>query len=429
MGFKNMVFNGYAKEFKIGSKKLENVFVELDLRNKEFNIYFPSNEKPIYENSSKFKEIIKSTIYIKDIIIYFPNFVLYAEKIEDIFISKYQAAGFHIGETFLSTSFGLVNHKGDNLYGFDKISITPKNGYFEFEIKDTNLRSIKEFSYKEILFKNFYIDIPPPIEFSELYSKYKLVPKKPSHDLISIEISKEINFSIQELKVPLRLAFSYIQGQEIEDFLELENNLLKIFLSKEQENKNTFPLISYKWIENFVLNFLEYWFSLKEKEREKLEMIILNLVYGKTKRMIIDSQLSHLMLVLEMISEGKVEKNKLKEILQIPMYDIAFLVEIRNKILHGYTLEKAIDIAFEKAKKEKDKEKSTFLAIKNIVSSNKYEKIYKIYLGILKILDTHVLNLIGYKGKYFNPLNEFSEEYVNEILLEDKEVLNELKNR
>ena len=157
MGFKNLAFNGYAKEFKVGNKKIENVFIELDLKNKEFNIYFPSNGKPIYEDISKIKEIIKSNTHLKDIYIYFPNFVLYAEHIEEIFISKYQPAGFHIGETFLSASFGLVRDKNNNLYGFDKVEITSKNGFFEFKIKSKALEDIEQIPAKEILFENFSV--------------------------------------------------------------------------------------------------------------------------------------------------------------------------------------------------------------------------------------------------------------------------------
>jgi hypothetical protein len=95
----------------------------------------------------------------------------------------------------------------------------------------------------------------------------------------------------------------------------------------------------------------------------------------------------------------------------------------------GSKFEKAVSFAYAESENESDRANSIFIKLKGNILNNPIDGSIKIYLALIKILDTYVLNLIKYEGKWFNPLNEFSEEFVNEILLEDEEVLKELSNR
>ena len=427
ISFMEAVFYGYAEKFRVGSKIFSKVFVELDLKNGELNIYIPS--------SSRKEGLIENyNIELIDVEIFTPSGKLKASAITDIFIKSFNPLpSFHIGESYLINFFNLIPAFSEkpNIYGYTKVCLIPRKSQIEFEVED--IRNNLEKGFVEIVFKNFNLDLPPPVDFSNLYQNFGIVIRGIKEGgLLSISCG---NFTedIEDFYQAIKTAFSYLQGKEIDGLLILHGNKLKV-LFENSDDKGIFSIIpisvhGVNCIEDFLISFLNHWKGLNEQEKNIFRRIIFCTVYGKTKQLEVENKLLNLFEVLEIISGGKIEKNKLKTTLNICLYDAQFMVTLRNEIVHGDSIENAIVKSYEKAGKEKDYKGSTFLKLKTLFDKDRFTGIFKIYLALIRIIDLFVLQTIGYSGKWLDPLNEFSESYVNEILLEDEEVLVELKGK
>lgn len=440
MGFMEAVFYGYAEKFRVGSKIFSKVFVELDLKNGELNIYIPLNSRKegLIENynKDKLKKIMTTNIELIDVKIFTPSGKLKATAITDIFIfikSFNPLPSFHIGESHLINFFNLIPAFSEkpNIYGYTKVCLIPRKSQIEFEIED--IRNNLEKRFVEIVFKNFNLGLPPPVDFGNLYQNFGIVIREIKEGgLLSISCG---NFTkdIEDFYQAFKTAFSYLQGRAIDGLLILYGNKLKV-LFENSDDKGIFSIIpvsvqGINCVEDFLIRFLNYWKGLNEQEKNIFRRIIFSAVYGKTKQLEVENKLPNLFEVLEIISGGKIEKNKLKTKLNVCLYDAQFMVTLRNEIVHGESIENAIVKSYEKAEKEKDCKGSTFLKLKTLFDKDRFIGIFKIYLALIRIIDLFVLQTIGYSSKWLDPLNEFSESYVNEILLEDEEVLEELKGK
>jgi len=432
MGFMNATFYGYAKQFIVGNRCFNNVFVELNLKDGVFNLYLPENKVTIV---SQQKNLEKLNIQLINIEIITPFLKLTAENITDVFIENMTLLpGWHIGSSFLTNALNLIPafSKKKTLYGYYKISLIPRKSFLGFVVE--NLIPEKEKCVQEIVFKNFYLGIEPPVAFSELYQKYGIVLKEANEaGLFSISFTKQVK-NLEDYCNAFRLALSYVQGREVDRLLVLDNKNLYVYFENSL-GRGLFKLIptqiieNVNWFQEYLLKFIDYWNSVNNYEKNIFRRIITNLIYSKTKDVEIESKFAHLFTVFEIICNGKIEKNKLRNKMNLPLYDAKFIVSLRNCIFHGYSFEEAIDFAFQESEKEADRENSIFLKLKEIIKSKEILGCLKIYYALIKLLDVYVLNQIGYTGKWYNPLNEFSEEYIKEILLEDEELLKELKNR
>ena len=432
MGFMESTFYGYARKFIVGTRQFLSVFVELNLKNQELNLYIPKKRgtTPLIEEKKSLKEINHSNIQLLDVRIFTPIMEIKAKSIDTIFIKSLPTfPPSHVGNSFLLRTFNLIAGLSERKipWGYYKISLVPKYSVLEFEVNES-------FYHREFIFSNTYIHIPP-LSFPQLMEKYKIDIRSANESgLVSISFLSPSTFNTEDYLRAFKLILSYAQGREADRFICLDGSKLSIFFEKSL-GTGTFQLIPSKctenecWLDQFFNCFLDYWNSIEELEKDTIERIITHLVYSKTRDSHIESKLSHLFLVFEVICNGKLEKNILKEKLNLPLYDCRYIVSLRNKILHGYSFEKAVSYAYTESENESDRANSIFIKLKGNILNNPIDGSIKIYLALIKILDTYVLNLIKYEGKWFNPLNEFSEEFVNEILLEDEEVLKELSNR
>jgi len=427
MGFMESTFYGYARKFIVGARQFTDVFVELDLKNKELNLYIPE-EKGITRLMEKAYDIDRSNVQLLDVRIFTPTIEIKAKSIGNIFIKSIPTfPPSHTGNSFLLQTFNLIAGLSERKvpWGYYKVSLVPKLSMLEFE---TNANH----HYTEFVFSNTYFHIPP-MSFPLLRKKYKIDVRSANEaGLVSILFPSTAN--TEDYLRAFKLILSYAQGREADRFICLYGTKLRIFFEKSL-GTGTFPLIPSKcmgnvcWIDHLFNCFLDYWKNLSESEKDTLERIITHLVYSKTRNSNIESKLSHLFLVFEIICSGKIEKNILKEKMSLPLYDCRYIVSLRNKILHGYPFEKAVNYAYADSENEAERANSIFLKLKKDVIVNPIDGYMKVYLALIKILDAYLLTLMNYKGKWLNPLNEFSEEFINEILLEDEEVLKELSNR
>ena len=440
MGFMNATFYGYAKKFIVGNRCFEDVFVELNLKDGEINLYIQEPSKtslePLLKNEKDLHKLNNSNLQLLDVEIFTPLLKLRAKTITEIFISSMNfLPAFHIGGTFTIRAFNLIPafSSKKSVYGYYKIMLTPKQ-FLEFEIENINYK--REGNLQEILFKNFYLGIAPPVAFSNLYQNYGIILKEVREaGLFSISFINYVE-NIEDYSRAFRIALSYVQGREVDELLIVNNRKLQVFFVNSLGSGifsliPTYSIHDRNWFEEYLICFLNYWKKLSTSKKNIFSRMIINLIYSKTRDAEIESKFAHLFTVFEIICEGKVEKSKLKKEMKIPFYDAKFIVSLRNKILHGFSFEEAITYAFQESEKESDRSNSIFLKLKKVVDIKNKNVVscLKVYYALIKLLDTYVLNQIGYTGKWYNPLNEFSEEYIKEILLEDEELLQELKNR
>ena len=401
---------GIAKHLRIGGKVFSDIILSLNLEENYILCLIRENTLGKLLRS-EFEGVLLEDVEL------FNGF--YAEKIEDLMIIQYSAGA---PKTFLNTYFGLLKTENGNPYGFISLKLIPKRGFIEL-----NLHQDYKKEYTEILFEDFFQTIPPPVAWEKLREKFSIIPYSDTRKgIISFIGNGHIN-DLEAYTEGLELALSFAQGKEVLRKIIFSNGKAKIFFYQKEKNPVFFAIPSEN-LQEFLIKFLEYWFKLNQKERTWFKRLILNLAYAKTKNTLIENKLLNLLASYEMLKEGEtLTKQDLKEKLNVTQCEGMFITTLRNKIMHGYLFEDAINIAFEKARKENDCDKAGIL--KKIESLKGFDKALKTYFALIFYLENFILRSISYKGLYYNPLNSFAEEIVNEILIEDKEILEELKMR
>ena len=243
---------------------------------------------------------------------------------------------------------------------------------------------------QEIVFKNFYLGIEPPVAFSELYQKYGIVLKEANEaGLFSILFKKQVE-NLEDYCRAFLLALSYVQGREVDKFLVLNKKKLSIYF-EDSLGRGLFCLIptsglkDENWFEEYLICFIDFWRNLNTHQKNLFSRILTNLIYSKTRDGEIESKFAHLFTAFEIICEGKVEKNKLKSKMQLPFYDAKFIVSLRNSIFHGYSFKEAVISAFQGSEKEVDKESSIFLKLQKVIKSDGILGCIKIYYALIKL--------------------------------------------
>jgi len=405
---------GTARGLRVGKKVFNDVILSLNLEENYILCLIEENTLGKLQRS-EFEGVLLENVKL------FNGF--YAEKIEDLMIIQYSAgAPLHIAKTFLNTHFGLVRTDNGTPYGFISLKLIPKRGFIEL-----NLYQDYKKEYTEILFEDFFQTIPPPVAWEKLREKFSIIPYSDTRRGIISFIANENIKDLEAYTEGLELALTFAQGKEVLRKIILSNGKAKIFFYQKEKNPPFFA-IPPESLQEFLIKFLEYWFKLNQKKRTWFKRLILNLVYAKTKNVLIENKLLNLLASYEMLKEGEtLTKQNLKEKLNITQCEGMFITTLRNKIMHGYLFEDAINIAFEQAKKENDCDKAEIL--KKIEPLKGFDKVLKTYFALIFYIENFILQSISYKGLYYNPLNSFAEEIVNEILIEDKEILEELKKR
>jgi hypothetical protein len=74
MGFSESTFYGYVKKFIVGNRQFSNVFVELDLKNRNFNLYIPEKGEisHLIGKEESFQDINRSNIQLLGVEIFTP---------------------------------------------------------------------------------------------------------------------------------------------------------------------------------------------------------------------------------------------------------------------------------------------------------------------------------------------------------------------
>jgi len=420
---------GTAETLRVGRRIFKNVYVDLDLENNTINCYIPEKSSKDFLNKlpdSDLKGVVLENLELLN--------GYKAKTLENLLVISYASLGpQHIGQTLLNTKFGLLKNK-EVPYGFIPIKLFPENGYITLE------SNIDE-NYTEILLKGFYLPTEPPVAFQKLFKDFSLevhsVMEKGIISFISVDKTfKEIE-DIKTLVDGLEAALSFVQGREVVRKLIQYSSKIKIHFSNTENGKEILPSIPTVWrvdkkydfypLDEFISKFLKHWFKLEEHKRQWFKRLILSLVYAKTKRLIPENKLLNLMSAYELLKTGKtLDKNALKQILDITSCEAYFIINIRDKIMHGYTFEEAVNIAFERIKNEKDCDGTPIEIIEKLPAE---EKMLHSYFALIYYLERFILKQIEYSGPYYNPLNNFTEEIVNEILIEDEDIINELAKR
>lgn len=420
---------GTAETLRVGRRIFKDVYVELDLENNAINCYIPERSPEDFLNKlpdSDLKGVVLENLELIN--------GYKAKTLENLLVISYAPLGpQHIGQTLLNTKFGLLKYK-ETPYGFIPIKLLPESGYITLE------SDIDE-NYTEILLKGFYLPTEPPVAFQNLFKNFSLKVRSVGEKGIISFVSEDKTFKqindIKTLVDGLETALSFVQGREVVRKLIQYNSKVEIHFSNTENGKETLPAIPTVWgidskydyypLDDFISKFLKHWFKLEEHKRQWFKRLILSLVYAKTKRLILENKLLNLMSAYELLKTGKtLDKSALKRILDITSCEAYFIVNIRDKIMHGYTFEEAVKIAFEKIKNEKDCDRTPLKIIEKLPHK---EKILHSYFALIYYLERFILKEIEYNGPYYNPLNNFTEEIVNEILIEDEDIINELAKR
>ena len=422
---------GFAKTLKVGRRIFNNVYVELDLEGNTINCYIPERSEKDYLGKITKKDIKGVSL---------ENLILLngyrAETLENLLVVSYAPSGsLHIGKTLLNVKFNLLKNEKVP-YGLIPIKLFPEKGYIILESDTPD-------DYMEILIEGFYLSTEPPIAFQKLLKNFSLeVRPVIERGIISfVFLNKQNNLykaeDVETLAEGLEVALSFVQGKEVYRKLIQYNSRVKINFKGQGGDKQVLPTIPTRWyvtkeyksypFDEFLTKFLVYWIKLNKEERLLFKRLILSIVYAKTKQLITENKLLNLMLAYELLKSSKtLDKTSLKETLNITSCEAYFIVNIRDNIMHGHTFEDAVKIAFEKLKKEKDCKGTSLETIGNLSME---DKVIHAYFALIYYLEMYILRKIKYSGPYYNPLNSFTEEIVNEILIEDEDIIDELARR
>ena len=429
MAFLQGIIPGKAKELHIGGRKEEDVYLELNLKEGVISAYisrlepFPSK---IHRKLSKEKNIS-----LKEIEFFLPAGKLIAKSIDKLFITSYALGGYSAEERPILNILGLLAafSNKDTIYGYEKLEFIPSNGKISFKLN-------KKLNFTEVVFANWNLFLPP-LDYRKIIENFGIIiTPAPSAKLITVDLEKNQE-NLDDFVKGIKLALSYLQGNTLYLFVKLKSENIDIYLSPIKKDNKTFLLVpihseEINYVDEFLYSMMKYWQSINSKEKSKLEMIIYNLIFAKTGDAYIEIKILTLLNTIEIIIGEKLSKDTLNIItkeLSISDYDAKFILKLKDELFLGNNLLEAWKKTFDELWDTKENN-SVFLKIKNLQSKlSDIEISLNILYAFVKILDLYILNKIGYKGRYLDPLNNFKEIYVKKILAEDKDLLEELKKR
>ncbi len=428
MAFLQGIISGRAKELHIGGRKEEDVYLELNLKEGVISAYIPRIE-PFPSKIHK-KLLKEKNISLKEAEFYLPAYKLIAKSIDKLFIKAYTFGGYSVEERPILNILGLLSafSNKDTIYGYEKLEFVPINGKISFKLN-------KKLNFTEIVFVNWNLYLPP-LNYRKIIENFGIIiTPAPSAKLITVDLEKNQE-NLDDFVRGIRLALSYLQGSTLYLFIKLKSENIDIYLPPKKDNK-TFLLVpihseEINYVDEFLYSMMKYWQSINSEEKSKLEMIIYNLIFAKTGDAYNEIKILTLLNTIEIIIGEKLLENTLNIItkeLSIAEYDAKFILKLKDKLFLGNNLLEAWKKIFSELSDTKESN-SIFLKIKKL--QNKLSDIeisLNILYAFIKILDLYILNKIGYKGRYLDPLNNFKEIYVKKILAEDKDLLEELKKR
>ena len=444
---------GYARKLCVGSKVFEDIYIELDVKHGKLRAYIPIiDEIKVFRYGRYFAEVLKqrkSNVVLEQVKLFSPIGYLESEEIHVSFIQSLR------GPTLSHSSFlrdklfflGLPSSDRDSQLKKQRCCIIADLRLNEPMVFKLNLKreivdgfiddmGLVTKRIRELLFSGFWVKVDGRFFDSKIFIT--------STDGFASVILMDDSINLREIELPLRLAFSFAQGRFVERIAYLDGDTLtlnQIDLDSLSDNIpfqvlpfSKFSFLGrreYSFFSEFIDRFMGYWFSLDSDGKEKFSNALSFLIYSKElgKDTRVEGVFSHVFLSLEILCDGKIEKNKLRNELKIPSYDARFITEFRNNIVHGKDAITSISLAYEMADKESERNNSVFLSIKDVVEKRKRGRSLFVLCAFLEILDRYFLSFIGYRGERISPLNVFVEPYMNEIKLEDKELFDELSKR
>jgi hypothetical protein len=428
MSFSNACFQGTVKKLFIGGRYEENLFLELDLKEKTIRIFIPFGRIRKLLPSKELNKLFKyKNIKLEGIEIKTPLGELIADKWENFFVEKYSLGGFYVGQGFTVSALGLISAYSEKKthYGFEVLELKPTRGFIELTLT-------RKVNLTEIVYQNWFVDLPP-FKFEKVEKHYgiTLYPAS-SEGFLTVFVNRNYE-NFEDFIEGLGLALSFLQGGKLVLFSELKNSAYKIYLSNIREVKGS-PIVplhdpNKNYADELLYSFLDYWFKIDENEKRILLKTISVLNFAKSNKADLEIQFESLLNLFETLAEN-LTSEKLKEELHLSTCEAQFIVyakELSNKevffkdIVFKLLSSNIIDDALcpsELKKLKLLKEKLTEGEIMIIT-----------YYWFIRTLELYILRKINYQGKYLDPLNEFKEIHLRKILSEDRKLLEELRNR
>ncbi len=379
-------------------KKIE-INLTLDIKEKKIIADYTQDRQKISQCQN-----VSPNFKIENIEINFNSIILKKQSIDNFFISDYKLSDNGINQEI-------------------QIEITPVLSEINF--------SLEKSGSNHIFFNNIYMTLFQDSLDSKVIFKTLNIEKTKKKFMKTIY--KDIH-NEKDFKNCVYLAITLAQGAQPDYVYHIINNKIFINLFKSDFD-NPFFLIPEENFSLFFDCFYEFWQGLEDNEKKLYERAINMFVYAKSKLISIESKLILLFTPYEIFDEKPTMRDEkiFSKIFNISRFDAKFIQELRNILVHkGEDIITAINLAFEESKKlPKEEIINNQSIIKKVIPDCKANEFnfQNIFFALLYIFDRFLLDKIKYNKDYYNAINFSIEKNTNEILIKDKELLEELKRR